>query len=712
MKPHPLLTGLALALLAGLFAAARPEAPLRPDIVYADFEGDNYGGWTTTGTAFGTGPARGTLPGQMPVSGYKGRGLVNSFLGGDASTGTLTSPEFTITRRHISFLIGGGHHPDKTCMDLLIDGKVVRTATGPNKKPGGTEHLDPASWDVTDLAGKKARLRIVDEATGGWGHINIDHIVFTDRKPAALLRDARREIVVEKRYLHLPVKTGGPKRRLTVLVEDRPWREMEIELADGPADFDAFLDLAAVRGKKAVLVVDRLPEDSEGLKAIRQADEVPGADRLYREKHRPQFHFTSRRGWLNDPNGLVYSKGEYHLFYQHNPYGWAWGNMHWGHAVSTDLVHWKELPIALYPQRFGDWAFSGSAVVDRDNTSGLKKGDEDLLVAAYTSTGRGECIAYSNDRGRTWTDLPDNPVVRHQGRDPKLLWHGRSKRWVMAVYDEHAGKQWIAFHSSPDLKRWQFHSRIEGFFECPDLFELTVAGTSDRKWVLYAADGKYVLGDFDGKSFRKVSGKHVLWHGNFYAAQTYSDAPDGRRIQVGWGSGIAFPACAWNQQMTVPCELTLRPTAEGPRMFAYPVKELGALHGRKHAFKDVALTEKDNPLAKVQAELCDVRAVVDPGGAETIRFTLRGAEAVYDVKKHLLRCKNVTAPLPAAGGKVRLRVLVDAGSIEVFGNDGAVALSVAALAADKDLGLGVSAKGGRAQAALEVIEMKSAWPAP
>jgi fructan beta-fructosidase len=383
--------------------------------------------------------------------------------------------------------------------------------------------------------------------------------------------------------------------------------------------------------------------------------------------------------------------------------------MHWGHAVSTDLVHWKELPIALYPRSFGDWAFSGSAVVDSGNTSGLKKGSEDVLIAAYTSTGRGECIAYSNDRGRTWTDLPENPVVRHQGRDPKLLWHAPSKRWVMAVYDEHAGKQWIAFHSSVDLTKWQFHSRIEGFFECPDLFELTLDDKASKKWVLYAADGKYVVGEFDGKEFRKESGKHTLWHGNFYAAQTYSDAPDGRRIQIGWANGITFPGSSWNQQMTVPCELILRKTAVGPRMFALPVKELDSLHGTKHVWKEVTLTEKDNPLAKVRAELCDIRATLSTGKAETVRINIHGVPVVYDVKKQTLCCKSVSAPLPAVGGKVRLRLLVDRGSIEVFGNDGAVALSVAALAAEKDRGLEVTAKGGPAQAALEVIEMGSAW---
>src|SRR5262249_37192264 len=156
----------------------------RPDLVIADFEGDTYGDWTTTGTAFGKGPARGTLPNQMPVTGFLGKGLVNSYVGGDASTGTLTSPEFTLDRKFSSFLIGGGKHPG-TRIDLIVAGKTVRTATGSNDRPGGSEQLDWHTWDVSELAGKKAILRIVDEETGGWGHINIDHIVQSDHKKAA-----------------------------------------------------------------------------------------------------------------------------------------------------------------------------------------------------------------------------------------------------------------------------------------------------------------------------------------------------------------------------------------------------------------------------------------------------------------------------------------------------------------------------------------------
>jgi fructan beta-fructosidase len=685
------------------------QAPQRDDILLADFEGDDYGSWKTTGEAFGTGPARGTLPNQMHVSGYRGKGLVNSFHGGDGSTGTLTSPEFKIERKYLNFLIGGGKHPGATCMNLLIDGKIVRTASGPNDKPGGSEQLSWHTWDVAEFAGKTGVLQIVDKATGGWGHINVDHIVLSDRQWAD--KPARRDIVISMRYLHLPVKNGAPKRLMRFLIGNETMREFEIELADGPADFQAFADVSAYKGKTLTVVVDALPAESKALAAIRQDNALPAANELYREKLRPQFHFTSRRGWLNDPNGLVWCDGEFHLYYQHNPYGWGWGNMHWGHAVSNDLFHWSEQPEALYPARFGDWAFSGSAVVDKDNTSGFRKGDASLLVAAFTSTGRGECIVYSNDRGRTWKEYAGNPVVKHAGRDPRLLWHPGRKCWIMAVYDEHEGKQWIAFYSSKDLKKWQFESRIDGFFECPDLFALPVEGQPGQsKWILYAADGQYLVGDFDGHVFRKESGKHRLWYGNFYAAQTFNNTPDGRRIQIGWGQGVAFPGMPFNQQMTLPCRLTLRKTTEGIRMFAEPVREFEKLRGTHHSWGETIIRAGENPLAKLRGDLVELRAEVDVADGAGFAFNLRGVGVVYDAKKKTLTCKNTTVPLSPIEGRVELRLLLDRGSIELFGNRGLVAVSVGILPAEDNHSLALTTLGGPLRLrALDVYELHSIW---
>src|SRR4051812_36587081 len=210
---------LRFALPVLLLVAAPLAAADRPDILIADFEGETYGdGWKTTGTAFGKGPAKGTLPNQMPVTGYLGKGLVNSYLGGDGSTGTLTSPGIKIERKYINFLVGGGKHA-KTCVNLLVGGKVVRTATGPNDKPGGSEHLDWHTWDVSEFEGKAAVIEISDGETGGWGHISVDHIVMSDAKKQAEWV-SRQFDAVDKRYLHLPVKNGAPKRRMQLAVRE------------------------------------------------------------------------------------------------------------------------------------------------------------------------------------------------------------------------------------------------------------------------------------------------------------------------------------------------------------------------------------------------------------------------------------------------------------------------------------------------------------
>ncbi len=384
----------------------------RADILVADFEDDTYPeGWKTTGTAFGKGPAKGTLPGQMAVTGFLGKGVVNSFNGGDGSTGTLTSPAFKIERKYLNFLVGGGKHPGKTCVNLLVGGKGVRTATGPNDKPGGSEQLDWHSWAVDEFEGKEVVIEIVDDEKGGWGHISADHFVQSDKKKQ--LEPAARAFEINARYLHLPMKTGAPMKRMRFVVAGEYVRKFDIEFADGvEPDFWAFADVSAFKGKR-LKVETTLSSGSKALDTLKLADDLPAAEKLYREKHRPLFHFTSRFGWLNDPNGLVYHDKEWHLFYQHNPFGVNWGNMHWGHAVSHDLVRWKEEGIALYPRQYGDWAFSGSAVVDNGNTSGWGTKEKPPLVLAYTSTGRGECIAFSKDNGRSWTEYDENPVVKH-----------------------------------------------------------------------------------------------------------------------------------------------------------------------------------------------------------------------------------------------------------------------------------------------------------
>ena len=270
-----------------------------------------------------------------------------------AVLGTLTSPEIKIERKYINFLIGGGKYPGKTCINLLVSGKVVRTATGPNDKPGGSEHLDRHTWDVGEYEGKAAVIEIVDDEKGGWGHINVDHIVLSDTKKQAELLTLEFDIAMP--YLLLPVKNGA-RRRVKFVVDKETVREFDIELAtDGKPDFWVTADVTAFKGKKLTVEV-MLPADAKLANLIVASHKWANADKLYMEKHRPLFHFTSRVGWLNDPNGLVYSDKEWHLFYQHNPFGREWGNMHWGHATSKDLFRWKEEGIALYPKKYDDWS--------------------------------------------------------------------------------------------------------------------------------------------------------------------------------------------------------------------------------------------------------------------------------------------------------------------------------------------------------------------
>jgi hypothetical protein len=404
--------------LAVFFAACPGLAGAAEDILIADFEGPDYGDWEVTGDAFGPRPARGTLAGQRPVSGHKGKGLVNTFLKGDGTTGTLTSPEFKIERGYIVFLIGGGGHGN-TCMQILVGGKVVDRRSGRDD-----ELLTPDFFDVTKHKGKTARLRIVDDNRGGWGHVNVDHIVQSDtkpRKPVAPKRSgSSKEFTVDKKYLIIPIRNGKNNCTLTLEIDGKAVRRYGMRLATGPDDVDwwAFFTIESYKGKSAVVSANQATE--EGFALVKQADVVPGSDTWYTEELRPQFHFSQKVGWNNDPNGMVYHRGEWHLYFQHNPVGWGWGNMTWGHAVSRDLVHWEQLPNALFPGTMARGAcFSGSATVDKMNTSGW---GPNTLVAFLTDTGAGEAVAHSKDNGRTFTWYEGNPVVRHKGRDPKVIW--------------------------------------------------------------------------------------------------------------------------------------------------------------------------------------------------------------------------------------------------------------------------------------------------
>lgn len=461
---------------------------------------------------------------------------------------------------------------------------------------------------------------------------------------------------------------------------------------------------------------------------------------VYHERCRPQFHFTYRKGWLSDINGLVFYKGEYHLFSQHSPATTAcdYPAAHWGHAVSTDLIHWRELPPALAPDKTNGPVFSGSAVVDWKNTSGLQTGDDNVIVALYTGAryviddkqDGVVCLAFSNDRGRTWTQYDKNPVVdaiTHFNRDPKVFWHEPTQKWIMAITLSCGG--WLdgdyrfALLSSPDLKTWREESRFDmpKGIDCPDMFELPVDGDAQNKrWVFWAGDGTHAIGTFDGTTFTREGDARpplCTWEengANGYAAQTFNDIPssDGRRIQISWLRHGNYPDMPFNQQASFPCELSLRSTPQGIVLCRRPVREIELLHDRQHRWEDVALTPGQNPLADVRGTLFDVRAEFELGAAGHIVLQAYGVSMVCDATTQRLSCQGRSVPLPTAGNRVKLRVLVDRTSLEIFAGDGLVSMAFCFVPPTTDAQLSILAERGPVRiVSLDVSELKSIWDA-
>lgn len=658
------MTGLALILGVSLALAAE-----RPARIIGDFEADTYGDWKAEGEAFGNAPARGTLKGQMHVSEFKGRGLVNTYLQGDGSLGTLTSPPFLIDRSYISFLIGGGG-VEGVSMNLLVDGTVLRTAKGPNTTPGGSEALEPASWDVRDLEGRSAQIQIIDQAKGGWGHINVDHIVLSDTLPPQPLRNWSCPVVPDKRYLLFPVKNGGLKRHVELRSGNQVLRAFTLELGGETHDWQAPLEVSAWTGQSLTVWIDRCDQ----VPVLKLSDDPALGEGLYNEPRRAQFHFSPQLGWNNDPNGLCYYNREYHLFFQHNPYGRTWGNMHWGHAVSKDLLHWKELGDVLYPDAC-ETMFSGSAVVDWKNTSGFGKDGRPPLVLIYTAAGQrmSQCIAASTD-GRGFTKYAGNPVIAQRGegdRDPKVFWHEATRRWIMVLYVGRNTGHTIELFASKDLKAWEFLSSVTGdekgkgsfLYECPDFFELPIEGATDTRWVLFAANGQYAIGRFDGTTFTPEE-KRLRGHfgSDYYAPQTFSDLPDRRRVILGW---FKLPGgTSFNQGMTLPHELGLKQTPEGLRLTHKPIKELESLRSSQTAFTDA------EGLASFTGELMEVRLSFDPSSNAVATLHVRGVRIVYDHAKGELAIDGCVAPFKAVQGKVGWIIYVDRVGVEVFSEDG------------------------------------------
>jgi len=447
---------------------------------------------------------------------------------------------------------------------------------------------------------------------------------------------------------------------------------------------------------------------------------------IYSEKYRPQFHFSPKENWMNDPNGMVYYEGEYHLFYQYYPDSTVWGPMHWGHAVSKDLVHWKHLPIALYPDSLG-FVFSGSAVVDWNNTSGFGSKAKPPMVAVFTyhnvekeKAGRNDYqtqgIAFSNDKGRTWTKYTNNPVVKNPGvedfRDPKVVWHKKTQKWIMTI----VAHDHVSFYSSSNLIDWTFESNFGkgygahgGVWECPDLFLMTTED-NEKKWILIcsiiskAPNGgsgtQYFVGEFDGHQFYcETSGiKWIDYGKDNYAGVTWSNIPesDGRKIFIGWMSNWQYannvPTEKWRGIMTIPRNLKLLKVQNDYLLSSVPIKEMELLREKSLEFLGDEIIANSGfskiapfsfaPLEIVLNVKWDKQPVkfgiqLKNSIGEIVDVYYEGDEGVFIIDRTKLN--NISFSKDFAGlhkipivseDGLKLQILIDESSIEVFGNNG------------------------------------------
>jgi fructan beta-fructosidase len=489
----------------------------------------------------------------------------------------------------------------------------------------------------------------------------------------------------------------------------------------------------------------------KGAAALLLTMAAPASAGEKQDVHQPAYHYAPAENWMNDPNGLVYYEGEYHLFYQYNPHGDRWGHMSWGHAVSRDLMHWQELPVAI-PET-DVMAFSGSAVIDWHNTSGFGRNGKPPMVAVYTGAGgnkQSQYLAYSNDRGRTFTihgkvlDIGSNEF-----RDPKVFWHAPTRRWVMVVVIGAENK--AAIYTSTDLKQWDKASEFGPAgatgknWECPDLIELPVEGGApgEKKWVLTinlgdnaiagGSGAQYFVGDFDGTRFTPAQGwgaepRWVDYGADFYAAVTWSDLPkaDPRRIWIGWANNWDYaqdiPTYPSRGLMTVPRTLSLRKMADGYRLVQTPVREIEALRGKAWRQRAISLSDVPVPLP-IEGGRTELQIDLDTGSADQVAIALtddEGYQTIVGVNPavnevfidrtrsgphfHDRFANRHIAPVDLKGRKVSLRMLVDESIIELFINDGTRTITDRFFRGSDQLSWSAWATGGKAS--MDAV----AWP--
>lgn len=704
--PHPVfrLDFVIRSLLILSFCASAAFAQtMRSDILIDDFEKDHYGPWKVEGDAFGPGPAAGTLPGQGGVSDFRGKRLVNTYFKGDRSQGTLTSPEFKIERKYINFLIGGGGFKNETCMKLYVDGAEVRQATGPNTAPGGSEKLNWSYWDVSEFEGKQAVIRILDRRSGFWGHINVDHIFQSDAKKDPIVPSFKSKV---------------------------PMYEYPTGLAE---------QLEAVKTNP---LLNRFHESRK---------------KLATDRYRPKYHYVNPEGNLNDPNGLTFWKGNWHLFYQAYPPEDP--RQHWGHAYSEDLVRWKDLPLAIYPDP-EDKCFSGSALAE-----------DDRVVAIYYGVGLGNMVAVSDDPLLlNWEKLSGRAVIPYHQPD--------GKPWPFRIYDPCIWKEgeyyyslsgvtrndgpggkrlpgWYLFRSR-NLTDWEYmhqfvendrYSLVDDDGACPYFWPIGDQSDPEKRrhillYFSHRSGGKYLVGKYDTENQKfHVTGGGDFNHGPYGPAGIHapSACPDGKGNVIAiFNTNEGYPVHGWAGMMTLPWKLSLLP---GDRLGIKPVESLRSLRDEHRQVKDRTIpANKESVLEGISGNTTEILAEIDPRGADSVQLNvLRSADkeeytqitfypnrgigpgnarpgrVVIDSTFSSLQGGRARAPEAGdvsleKGEPIRLHIFLDKSIIEVFVNGRQYVGQRVYPTREDSVGVSIGARGGEATLkSLDAWQLKSIY---
>lgn len=518
-----------------------------------------------------------------------------------------------------------------------------------------------------------------------------------------------------KKYLLLPVQDNAPESKVCIVVDNQQQGVVaNVRLARDKVDYYVPFDLSAYEGKDISIDVQGMPESSLCWEKMNLTDTF---DMTNREKFRPVYHHTPAYGWMNDPNGMFYKDGVYHLYFQHNPYGSTWGNMTWGHSTTTDLVNWNYEGLAIKPDAWGA-VFSGSAVVDYDNTAGFGK---NAVVAFYTSAKsspwgdtQSQSMAYSLDNGKTFVKYAYNPVVtssKRDFRDPKVFWYAPDKHWVMIL----AGGQEMDIYSSKNLKDWKYESSFGtkqgahgGVWECPDLVELPVEGAKEKKWVLICNinpggpfggnAAQYFVGTFDGKKFVNESPtqtKWMDWGKDHYATVTFSNVPGGRCIALGWMSNWQYqtvlPTLQYRGSNTIARDLTLYRQDGELLLRCAPSPEIEKARMQKVSVPSFKVSDSYDLASLLEGNdgAYEIDMTIKNSGASKIMFTLSNDKGekvnmYYDImRKQFVMDRSESGKVdfsvdfPAVTvapvydtDNIRLRLFVDRTSIEAFGEGG------------------------------------------